>query len=72
MASAGLETPSDQEPKTLEFEYEEVCRIHAAIVDFRGKLLVLLPIASGAGIFHLLEQRPQDAPLTAIGRSDAP
>lgn len=72
MASARLETPSDQGREILEFEYEEVCRSHAAIVDFRGKLLALLPIASGAGIFLLLEQRPQDAPRPRLGRSDAP
>jgi hypothetical protein len=57
MASAGLETPSDQERQTLEFEYEEVCRRQASIADFRGKLLALLPIACWAGIFLLLEQR---------------
>jgi hypothetical protein len=53
--------------KTLEFEYEEVCRSHAAITDFRGKLLALLRLASGAGLFLLLEQRDSDAPLAAIG-----
>src|SRR4029453_11233264 len=53
--------------KTLEFEYEEVCRSHAATTDFRGKLLALLPLASGAGLFLLLEQRDPGAPLAAIG-----
>jgi hypothetical protein len=37
--------------KTL---YDEVCRRHDGIAEFRGKLLTLLPIASGAGIFLLL------------------
>jgi hypothetical protein len=34
--------------------YDAVCRAHDGIIDFRGKLLALLPIASGAGIFLLL------------------
>jgi hypothetical protein len=33
--------------------YEQVCSQHDGIADFRGKLLGLLPIASGAGIFLL-------------------
>lgn len=60
-------TLTEEERKTLEFEYGEVCRSHAATVDFRGKLLALLPIASGAALFLLLEQRDSDAPLAAIG-----
>ena len=35
--------------------YEQVCTQHDGIADFRGKLLALLPIASGAGIFLLFE-----------------
>jgi len=31
-------------------EYQEVCRSHAGITDFRAKLLAILPIASGAGV----------------------
>lgn len=34
--------------------YEEVCRRHDGIAEFRAKLLTLLPIASGAGIFLLI------------------
>ena len=34
--------------------YEELCRSHDRIADFRAKLLALLPIASGTGIFLLL------------------
>jgi len=37
--------------KTL---YEEVCRAHDGIADFRAKLLAFLPLASGTGIFFLL------------------
>jgi hypothetical protein len=36
--------------------YGEVCRSHAAITDFRAKLLALLPIASGTGIGLLVTQ----------------
>jgi hypothetical protein len=51
----------------LEIEYQEVCRSHAAITDFRGKLLALLPIASGTGLFLLLRQPPDWPFLAAIG-----
>jgi len=37
----------------IEALYEAVCRRHDGIADFRAKLLALLPIASGAGIFLL-------------------
>ena len=37
-------------------EYQEVCRSHAGITDFRAKLLALLPLASGAGLGLLLAQ----------------
>jgi hypothetical protein len=37
-------------------EYQEVCRSHAGITDFRAKLLALLPLASGAGVGLLLAQ----------------
>lgn len=36
--------------------YEQVCDAHNGIADFRAKLLALLPIASGAGIFLLLSK----------------
>lgn len=55
----GVHEPGDV--KTL---YDEVCRRHDAIADFRARLLTLLPIASGAGIF-LLVGREQDAPTLA-------
>jgi hypothetical protein len=34
--------------------YDDVCRRHDGIADFRAKLLTLLPIASGAWIFLLI------------------
>jgi hypothetical protein len=36
--------------QVLLIEYQEVCRSHAGITDFRAKLLAILPIASGAGV----------------------
>jgi hypothetical protein len=56
-----------QQLQALEIEYQEVCRSHAAITDFRGKLLALLPIASGTGLFLLLRQPPDWPFLAAIG-----
>lgn len=47
--------PSDE---TLRCEYEEICRSHLAITDFRGKLLGLLPLAAGTGIVLLLRNPP--------------
>ena len=40
---------------TLRLQYEIICRSHDGIADFRGKLLGLLPLASGTGIFLLLD-----------------
>jgi ketosteroid isomerase-like protein len=37
-----------------ETAYKEVCQNHRAVTDFRGKLLTVLPLASGAGIYVLL------------------
>ena len=37
-------------------EYTEVCKTYHAISDFRGKLLALLPIVSGAGISLLISK----------------
>jgi hypothetical protein len=51
--------------------YGEICNSHAGIADFRAKLLALLPIASGTGIFLLLQQTPAspkvDPSLAAAG-----
>jgi hypothetical protein len=37
-------------------EYTEVCKSYHGISDFRGKLLALLPIVSGAGISFLISK----------------
>jgi hypothetical protein len=48
-------TPEERR-KHLVAEYQEVCKSHASITDFRAKLLALLPIASGTGIGLLVIQ----------------
>jgi hypothetical protein len=53
---------SAQEPKDIKTVYEQVCRSHDGIADFRYKLLAFLPIASGTGIFLLLDNVPADSP----------
>lgn len=58
---------STESQVALGLAYEQLCASHAALTDFRAKLLALLPIASGAGIFLLLEQSPDPAALTAVG-----
>jgi hypothetical protein len=57
------------EPGSLTTVYQEVCKGHAAIADFRAKLLALLPIASAGGIALLLkgEHPLEDALVIAIG-----
>jgi hypothetical protein len=58
----------DQE-QILLAEYAEVCKSYHAIDDFRGKLLALLPIVSGAGISLLISKNysPDSSHLLAIG-----
>jgi hypothetical protein len=46
--------------------YERVCESYHAIDDFRMKLLGLLPIATGSGVFLLLSTKAD-----AIGTSDS-
>ena len=36
--------------------YQEICKTHNGIADFRAKLLASLPIASGAGVFFLFDK----------------
>ena len=47
-------------------EYGEVCKSHSAITEFRAKLLALLPIASGSGIFLLLTKRSEPIDTTYL------
>jgi hypothetical protein len=60
------------EIENVRTEYREVCQNHRTVTDFRGKLLTLLPLASGAGIYLLIPKQasPSDlapAYLIAIG-----
>lgn len=43
--------------ENLKTVYHRICESHDNIADFRAKLLALLPIASGAGIFFLMGNR---------------
>lgn len=45
---------SQDELLNLRAAYDQICSGYRAIDDFRAKLLGLLPLASGAGIFFLL------------------
>ena len=47
--------------------YPEVCKSHAGSADFRARLLALLPLASGSGIFLLLKSTNAGPTLTAAG-----
>jgi hypothetical protein len=62
----------EAEIESVRTEYREVCQNHRTITDFRGKLLTLIPLASGAGIYLLIPKQgnPEDvvpAYLIAIG-----
>lgn len=62
-SSTVIEKANDE---TLRFEYDEICKSHQAITDFRGKLLGLLPLAAGTGIFLLLDKSSNiETPLLA-------
>ena len=47
-----------QDSANLRAVYQELCAGYHGIADFRAKLLGLLPLASGAGIFLLLGKFP--------------
>jgi hypothetical protein len=44
----------DSDFEEIKLIYEQTSKMHQTIADFRAKLLALLPIASGVGIFLLL------------------
>ena len=50
-----LPTPADHD-EDMRAAYQAVCDRHRQIDDFRGKLLALLPIASGAAVLLLLSK----------------
>jgi hypothetical protein len=59
------------DPSNLRMVYQELCASYHGIADFRAKLLGLLPLASGAGIFLLLGEpsgtQPLPKTLVAVG-----
>jgi hypothetical protein len=59
-------TPEERR-RILLAEYQEVCRSHAGITDFRAKLLALLPLASGAGVGLLVAQGSDAVSTTEAG-----
>lgn len=46
--------PTEKEQLNLRAAYDQICTGYRSIDEFRAKLLGLLPLASGAGIFLLL------------------
>src|SRR5262245_21925751 len=44
----------DQQPENVRTVYRELCASYRAIDDFRMKLMGLLPLVSGGGIFLLI------------------
>jgi hypothetical protein len=50
----------DASPEDVLLAYQEICRSLNVIDDFRARLLALLPLSSGAGIFLLLTTAPED------------
>src|SRR6266568_1675256 len=61
--------PGQAEPEILRQHYADVCKSHDAITDLRTKLLGLLPLAAGTGVFLVLKEKDKTlAPhLGAIG-----
>lgn len=55
---ASRETPSEPDRDDIRVAYQEVCKSLNVIDDFRARLLALLPLSSGAGIFLLLATTP--------------
>ncbi len=52
---------ADTKLESTKIAYERICASHDQIADFRAKLLALLPIASGAGLFFLFsDKKPAD------------
>jgi hypothetical protein len=49
---------AEDKSEAVKVLYEQVCSSHNGIADFRAKLLALLPLASGVGIFLLVGDTP--------------
>jgi hypothetical protein len=57
----------DRRWDALQLAYQQACTSYGEITDFRGKLLALLPLATGTGAFLLLDRGSDIAALGAIG-----
>jgi hypothetical protein len=58
----------DGDVSILELQYTEICKAHAAITDFRGKLLSLFPVAaSGAVLVVVRSAEPNLRWAAAVG-----
>lgn len=49
-----MDVDSSDEMENYRSTYREVCQNHRTVTEFRGKLLALLPVVSGAGIYLLV------------------
>lgn len=65
------ESSSDARGEALRLSYQQICASYHGITEFRGRLLTLLPLATGTGVFLLLQQKPQNlkylAPIGLFG-----
>ena len=59
---------SDSQYDKLKSVYDQLCTSYRAIDDFRAKLLGFLPLASGAGVFLLLNDALIDPTKTGFNR----
>jgi hypothetical protein len=64
--------PTDPQPEDLRTIYKELCTSYRAIDDFRSKLLGFLPLATGAGIFLLLDKLKDGGSLPVEAKSHLP
>lgn len=57
------------EPDTLRSAYQSISDCHKELAEFRGKLLALLPVATGTGVFLLLTEKssPEYIAVGALG-----
>jgi hypothetical protein len=61
------ESRSDPRDEALRLSYTQICSSYQGIAEFRGKLLALLPLATGTGAFFLLQRHDETGFLAPIG-----
>lgn len=67
MIKVANDSGHDRRWDALRLAYQQACTSYGEITDFRGKLLALLPLATGTGAFLLLDRGSDIAALGAIG-----